>query len=175
LHVSVPHFGRILQDLRKDRGLSQVELGAIAGVSDFTISRGERSETCPWKSRTALEVLIALNRRLPVPLDRQREYLSAAGLDELAESSLGIMTDQSPRIDMVAEGTAAPIGRKISPEESTAYIWIETLLDERGAKNLLTALEGLAAGWGVDLPPRITHDELHRTSTSKPPPQRRSA
>lgn len=150
-------FGKLLKRLRSSRGLQQTELARLAGVTVFTISRGERSRECPWKPSTATDIFQALEDTAPLSHADKVLYFEACNLHAIADSiEQNRPTPSTP---------ASPPERKppvatgpTDPDEQTLHEWIQRLADQRGAAIVLNALEGLAAGWDIDLPPRRRHD-----------------
>ena len=64
--------GHRLRDLRRQRGLSQEQLAARAGISPATVARLERQPAAPCRSRTL--------GRLAVALGEDPDRLTSAGL-----------------------------------------------------------------------------------------------
>jgi len=65
-------FGRKLRELRKNRRLSQTQLGDLAGIPQSTISNWEIGLSEPrWREVVALSILLA------VPVDAFVEEVSA--------------------------------------------------------------------------------------------------
>lgn len=79
------HFGQLLRRLREQRGASQAQLAELAHVSEFTIRRGEGSETSPWKRSTARDVYQALCAVAPLSKADAREFLTAVGLQGIID------------------------------------------------------------------------------------------
>ncbi len=151
-------FGRLLKRLRERRGLTQSDLAELASVSLPTIYRGEKSATCEWRRSARVHVMRALDRAKPLAQSDAKAYMEATGLDVLrrASEALSSLGGPTPRIEIeeIDEDSAR------DPDHLTAHAFLNSLIEDRGAKNIVTALEGLAAAWAIDLPPRIRADDI---------------
>jgi transcriptional regulator with XRE-family HTH domain len=138
-------FGQILRSLRRARNLSQQQLATMSSISIQTIHRAEQGRGRAWRRSTLMEVLRTLDRVQPVSREEMRNYLAAAGVPDLSSAIA------SARLSSGLLGVQA----QTSIDDQTAHIWLERLISERGAINVLSSLEGLAAAWAIDLPPRV--------------------
>ena len=137
----MPHFGELLFKLRDARGMSQGQLADRAGLSSATIHRGEKSASCPWRKSVAREVFDALDRREHVDEADTRAYFALAG-----------MTAPTNRQPSQAQQALRILN--IDPDAVSIHAWVDRLIEEVGAIRLISALEGLASAWNIDLPPR---------------------
>lgn len=161
----VTHFGKLLKGLRESRGLSQEALGKAAGLAAFSIRRAEAQAACIFRRSNALKVFQALQSAPPPMADEEASvFLRLAGLDQ------GLKAVQ-PSADATRATAAAsmPAAKEViearnDPDRWSAHIFLEDLMAERGAKNILTALESLAAAWSIDLPPRLSGDAAKRAT-----------
>ncbi|TQV72157.1 helix-turn-helix transcriptional regulator [Aliikangiella marina] len=71
------HFGSLIKDWRKTRGLSQMELGFEADISSKHISFLETGRSQPSR-----EMIIRLSNSLDIPLSERNVLFSAAGFSE---------------------------------------------------------------------------------------------
>ncbi len=160
----VTHFGQMLQQLRTSRGLSQQGLADAAGVTLNTIQRGEARESTrsPWKPSTAERVFRALNERAALSKSDTETYLELCGLQALIQQTLALTRQLKAAARPTVERARGLGGAEPTPDATTAHTWLERLLEEAGPVKVLAALEGLAAAWGLDLPPRIKQADSHR-------------
>jgi len=63
-------IGEKLKSLREARGLTQTELGALAGLTQEAISRIENSKTNDLKMSTVQKIFEALNAQVKVRLEK---------------------------------------------------------------------------------------------------------
>jgi len=147
--AGTPPFGQTLRQLRTARGLTQARLAELARVSEVTIRQGEKMERSTWRRSIVTDVFEALNNVAPVDEASAAAYFQAAGMTAM--------------VDVARKAAAATFADLTATdfdlEAQTAHLWVERLVHEKGARNVLTALEGLAAGWGVDLPPRLKYGQ----------------
>ena len=78
-YIDLKSFGMYLQNLRKDKGLTLIELSEKIGYSDAYISQVEKGRR---KNRPTIEMLKALSEALDTPFS---ELLRKAGYKDLAE------------------------------------------------------------------------------------------
>ena len=71
------HFGELIKDWRRNRGLSQMELGFEADISSKHISFLETGKAQPSR-----EMIIRLSNSLDIPLSERNILFSAAGFAE---------------------------------------------------------------------------------------------
>jgi transcriptional regulator with XRE-family HTH domain len=171
----VGNFGQLIRTLRLERGLSQESLGEIAGVSDFTIRRAEGRPDCVWKRSTATAVLTALAKVAPLSEAEAEQYVEAAGLTRGMAAALEVTKPMEAVRDVVAGGRPVqnparglrPSSRTEAPNAKgqTAHAYLDRLIEEKGAANVVKALQGVAAAWDIDLPPETTQDDLARPET----------
>lgn len=155
----MPHFGDTLRRLREERGLTQSALALRAGVSNFTISKAEAASRCTWRRSTASDVFQALQKVAPLTESEAKGYLQMARLTHTlaaAESIAPALRDMPPGSEW------QPLAPVIDAQVQTAHRYIDRLIDERGAGNVIRGLQGLAAAWDIDLPPEVTVEELKR-------------
>lgn len=132
-------FGALARSLREKRGWSQAQLAARAGVSGFTIRRGEASAKCVWKRSTVGDVLRALDQHTPVSEAEAREYLLAGGLSENFLSAARRLVDSIRRESMP----------QADPLAEEAMHAARLLIDRAGPDRVLTVLQALSAAWGL--------------------------
>jgi transcriptional regulator with XRE-family HTH domain len=171
----VGNFGNLIRTLRQERGLSQEALGELAGVSDFTIRRAEGKDRCVWKRSTATAVLVALSKVAPLSQAEADEYVEAAKLTRGMAAALEVTKPMESVRDAVAGGGAVhnparglrPSSRTEAPDAKgqTAHAFLDRLIEEKGAANVVKALQGVAAAWDIDLPPETTPDDLAKPQT----------
>ena len=161
-------FGQFLRTLYEPRGFTQKSLADAAGLTLGTIHRGAASEQCPWRRSVCLRVFEALDAASPLTQNERENYTQLTGLtafmklsDMHAEKALA---ERRATKQAVANADLASIVAS-TPDEDTAHTWVMKLMEEVGAVKVLAGLEGLAAAWGIDLPPRSRADDL--TSTNR--------
>jgi transcriptional regulator with XRE-family HTH domain len=128
------HFGTLLRRLRTERGLTQAELASRAGVSELTISVGERSDRFQWRRTTANDVYFALEEVAPINDVDSEAYLAAAGMSPDLLSNIRRSMPADQRED-------AAVARALGAAERLAR--------SVGADRLLGVLEGIALAWGI--------------------------
>lgn len=171
LLIPMPQFGELLARIRAERGLTQAELAENAGVSLSLVQRGERSDECPWRSATAINILRVIHRRMPLAGAEYGEYLQLAGLIEMARHADRTSLDEALGLSPLWNPSAGYVA--FESDDATAFDFVKTLIDARGGHNVATALEGIAAAWNVDLPPRRQPGRAGPTwmqSSERPPP-----
>jgi transcriptional regulator with XRE-family HTH domain len=135
-----PHFGRLLQSLRLERGVTQLVLAQRVGVSHTTIQRGESdvSERCPWRRPVAIKVYHALNAVLKVRDSDAFSYFDLAGLHEMA---CGVRPDTASGSKGIEGGVVAGIEGLIRRGvEAAPGVAIQHFV-ERGLDGLDAAME----------------------------------
>lgn len=153
------HFGKLLKALIADRGLTQLQVAERAGVSEATIQRAGPLAVCPWRRTVAVDVLGVLQAAAPLTPDEEAAYLRGAKLAARARHAREVY-EQAKALGLLKPfepGALSPGGPEpeADPDVLTVHIFAEALMAERGAKNLITAMEALAAAWDIDLPPRV--------------------
>ena len=153
-------FGALLRRLRTAAGLSQQDLGSKANVSMQTIRRAEKDKVAAesdWRRTTALDVFRVLNNEAHLSDADRAAYLKATrleGMRDLGARMLATVQQQTMAARAGALAAAAAFTTQNNPDHTTAHSWLQRMLDEIAAARVLGALEGLAASYGVDLPPR---------------------
>ena len=157
------HFGRFLRSSYEPRGFTQKTLAESASVTLGTIARAVACETCPWRRSVSMRVMEALHARSPLTAEEQDQYTKLTGLTALtrvADAYDRIKADER-MASIAARGAEQANQSQLSPEEQTAHTWVMRLMQETGDLRVLAALEGLAAAWNIDLPPRIRAEDLN--------------
>jgi len=161
--AEVQHFGVILKRLRVGRRLSQRELADASGISKGTIQRTEASPEIIPRPTTCAELFDALDRHSAILEPDRSDYLSLTGLDKIQASVQAVVErfhGASLTNDLVARNLSAPIQVSEDHREDVAHAFLQRLIEEKGAANVLTALEAMAAAWSIDLPPRPAANDL---------------
>ena len=141
------HFGELLRSLMGPRGFTQLSLATAVDVSEATIHRGATASECPWRRSTAIDVLRALDHAAPLTKAEASAYGEITGL--------AAFTQTIHRTERSAQVT-----EQRDPDILTAYSHLGALIEERGVKNIITLLENAAAAWNIDMPPRVTREDI---------------
>lgn len=159
------HFGRFLAKLRSDRGLTQQGLADRSRMSTPSIQRGESAEACPFRRSNATSILHALDSVAPLSQNDRENYLQMAGLEALAKMAADLEARRVAELDdMKARVASSPLGFDTSDDLdlTTAHQYVQRLYEEVGAVRLLSALEGIASTWEIDLPPKLRASDRRR-------------
>ena len=153
----VGDFRNILVRLRRQRGLTQVELAARTGIAPGSIARGESADRCPWRKSTVIDVMTALHAVAPVSDEDAAAYFTAAGMspDLLATAkAAAAQAREDARMHARGESGSPTDTRRPITDDELVHIWAQTISDRIGSQNMLTALQAMASASGTTLPPR---------------------
>lgn len=85
---SLPELGRALAALRKEHGMTQKELGALAGLGQSTLARFETGGVAEFGSRKLLRLLEALGHEMSFTPTLSRFTLDDALAERRAEARM---------------------------------------------------------------------------------------
>lgn len=158
------HFGQLLKHLYTSRGLTQADVAAAAEISVGTISRALTKPKYQGHKGTVLRIFHVLDRDTPLTDNEKEVFFQLAGLDAKARNVRPAQQHAS-RGDAIASGGSFTIGQPAervlagAPDHTTAHTFVQKLIDEVGTTRVISALEGMASAWGIDLPPRARLDD----------------
>lgn len=156
-------FGPLLKSLRLARGFTQEQLAQAAGLSTQSIQRQELSKRTELRRSNIVRVYQALAARAPLSQEEGRAYFESAGLMPMIDAAAPAY-EAVKRLAQTAAASTDPRARVADDVDAQSAIDILIdLIEERGPKNVLAAMEGMCAAWGIDPRPRRTNDRAGST------------